>query len=204
MNFALAFTYYWNKRVFLLGGCGWVFTCLIISSCCYFKIYLGLGYRHVKLQPLSQGISPSRRREVLGSSPAQIQGTNPRVLSVLNVKWYKITVSIAIWVHSILVVCYLPFTVATAVTASRGEPLFGTRYVYVLRFTRHLVCLFYWANLPRGKEHEQDSRSYARCSTLPYPDQKDQTTTPGTTCPTLYDKCAGSFTSHRIMNIEGL
>ena len=52
------------------------------------------------------------------------------------------------------------------------------------------------------KEHEQDSRSYARCSTLPYPDQKDQTTTQGTTCPTLYDKCAGSFTSHRIMNIE--
>ena len=31
-----------------------------------------------------------------------------------------------------------------------------------------------------------------------------QTTTPGTTCPTLCDKCAGSFTSHRIMNIEGL
>ena len=72
-------------------------------------------------------------------------------------------------------------------------------------FTRHLVCLrFYWANLPRGKEHEQDSRSYARCSTLPYRDQKDKTTTPGTTFPTLYDKCAGSFTSHRIMNIEGL
>ena len=31
-----------------------------------------------------------------------------------------------------------------------------------------------------------------------------QTTAPGTTCPTLYDKCAGSFTSHRIVNIEGL
>ena len=31
-----------------------------------------------------------------------------------------------------------------------------------------------------------------------------QSTTPGTTCPTLCDKCAGAFTSHRIMNIEGL
>ena len=31
-----------------------------------------------------------------------------------------------------------------------------------------------------------------------------QTTTPGTTCPTLYDKWVGSFTSHRIVNIEGL
>ena len=29
-----------------------------------------------------------------------------------------------------------------------------------------------------------------------------QTTTPGTTCPTLCDKCVGSFTSHRIMNIS--
>ena len=78
----------------------------------------------------------------------------------------------------------------------------GRMFLFVLRDLWFVS--FYWANLPRGKEHEQDSRSYARCSTLPYPDQKDQTTTPGTTCPTLYDKCVGSFTSHRIMNIEGL
>ena len=31
-----------------------------------------------------------------------------------------------------------------------------------------------------------------------------QTTTPGTTCPTLSDKCVGSFTSHRIINIRKL
>ena len=31
-----------------------------------------------------------------------------------------------------------------------------------------------------------------------------QITTPGTTSPTLSDKCVGSFTSHRIINIEGL
>ena len=31
-----------------------------------------------------------------------------------------------------------------------------------------------------------------------------QTTTPGTTCPTLSDKCVGHFTSHRIIGIEGL
>ena len=31
-----------------------------------------------------------------------------------------------------------------------------------------------------------------------------QTTSPGTTYPTLYDKWVGSFTSHRIINIEGL
>ena len=39
-------------------------------------------------------------------------------------------------------------------------------------FTRHLVCLFYWANLPRGKEHEQDSGPMRGAP--PYPTQKDQ------------------------------
>ena len=127
-NFAFTFTYYWNKPVFFLWGCGYILTFIIISSCCYFKIYLVLGYRQVEIQPLSQGISSSQRREVLGTSPAQIQGSNPGFLSVLNINRYKKTVSNAIWVHSILVICYLPYTVATAVTASRGESLFGTRY----------------------------------------------------------------------------
>ncbi len=31
---------------------------------------------------------------------------------------------------------------------------------------------------------------------------KDQTTTPGTPCPTLYDKCVGSFTSPANHNTE--
>ena len=33
---------------------------------------------------------------------------------------------------------------------------------------------------------------------------KDQTSTPGTPCPTLCDKCVGSLTSHRVTNIEVL
>ena len=39
-------------------------------------------------------------------------------------------------------------------------------------FTRHLVCLFYWANLPRGKEQEQESGPMRGAP--PYPIQKDQ------------------------------
>jgi len=31
---------------------------------------------------------------------------------------------------------------------------------------------------------------------------KDQTTTPGTTCPTLYNKCVGSLTSPANQNYE--
>ena len=37
-----------------------------------------------------------------------------------------------------------------------------------------------------------------------YTTEARQTTTLGTMCPTLSDKCVGSFTSHRIINIEGL
>ena len=44
--------------------------------------------------------------------------------------------------------------------------------LYVLCFTRHLVCLFYWASLPRGKEHKQDSGPMRGAP--PYPIQKDQ------------------------------
>ena len=33
---------------------------------------------------------------------------------------------------------------------------------------------------------------------------REQTTTPGTPCPTLCEWCVDSFTSHRAMNIEGL
>ena len=80
VNFVFAFTYYWNKRVFFLWGCGYIFTCIIISSCFYFKIYLVLRYRQVEIQLLSQDISSSQTRKFLGTSPAQIQGTNPRVL----------------------------------------------------------------------------------------------------------------------------
>ena len=38
----------------------------------------------------------------------------------------------------------------------------------------------------------------------PYPhfNNKGHTTTPGTSCLTLYDKCVGSFTSHANHNIE--
>ena len=89
-NIALTFAADWSKPFAFLCCCGWVFMCLVISSFCYFKIYLVLGYRQVKVHvlPLFQGLgSCSRRREVLRRGPAQIQdpavnSTNPRVLSV--------------------------------------------------------------------------------------------------------------------------
>ena len=39
-----------------------------------------------------------------------------------------------------------------------------------------LVCLFYWASLPRGKEHEQDSGPMRGAP--PYPIQKYQSDRP--------------------------
>ena len=96
-------TYLWDKRVFFLWGCGWLFFCLSISTCCYSKMYLTLRHRRAQIQD-------------------QVHGNNSGT-SRLNIGRYKKTVCSALWIHSALLVCYLPYTIATAVTASRGSSL---------------------------------------------------------------------------------
>ena len=49
---------------------------------------------------------------------------------------------------------------------------------------------------PEPGAHDTNARLFS--STM----HKDQTTTPGTTCPTLYDKCVGSLTSPANQNNE--
>ena len=66
---------------------------------------------------------------------------------------------------------------------------------------RATLTVWFGLSLVLGKPFQREGartglRSYARCSTLPYPERPErQTTTPGTTCPTLFDECVGSLTS---------
>ena len=96
-------TYLWDTHFFFLLGCGRIFMCLIISNYCYSKIYLTLRHRQAQIQD-------------------QVHGNNPGT-SGLNIVRYKKTVCNAVWIHSALLVCYLPYTIATDVTASRGSSL---------------------------------------------------------------------------------
>jgi len=100
INFSFSLSYFWNKRFFFLGGCAWILLCLSISTCCYTKIYLTLRHRQAQIRDHFQPDNP---------------GT-----SGINMTRYQKTVSGALWVFLALLVCYLPYTTATAVTAVCG------------------------------------------------------------------------------------
>ena len=94
-NIAFSMTYMLDKNVFFIGGCVWIWLCLSISTCCYAKIYFSLRHHQAQIQ--------SHR------------GDNPGT-SGINMALYKNTVSSALWIHSALLVCYVPYTIATAVS----------------------------------------------------------------------------------------
>ena len=101
IHFAFSFTYFWNKHFFFLGACGSILLCLSISTCCYTKIYLTLRLHQAQ----------THDRHLHGEN----FGT-----SGINMTRYKKTVSNALWIHSVLLLCYLPYTFATAVAVGRG------------------------------------------------------------------------------------
>ncbi|XP_078347546.1 adenosine receptor A3-like [Oculina patagonica] len=97
ITFAFALTYLWNKRAFFMGSCIWLLLCLSISSCCYLKIYVSL-----------------RRQQ------AQVLGSQVNPGAFLNMARYKKTVYSALWIHLTLVLCYLPYTIATVYSTLGG------------------------------------------------------------------------------------
>ena len=97
MNTVFAMTYLWQKRFFFIGSCVWIGICLTVSSFCFLKIYV-----------------------VLRRQQTQVQSCQAHPGASLNMAWYKKTVSSALWIHFTLVVCYLPYTIATAVSTFGG------------------------------------------------------------------------------------
>jgi len=100
ISFAFSLTYLWDKRRFFLGCCAWILVCLIISTCCYTKIYFTLRHHQAQIQD-------------------HLQAENSGATGICMAR-YKKTVSSALCVYLALLVCYLPFTVATAISALSG------------------------------------------------------------------------------------
>ena len=96
-NIAFAMTYLWSKRLFFMGCCVILFLLLSISSCCYLKIYVSLRLRQV-----------------------QVHGPQVNLGASLNMARYKKTVASALWIYLTILLCYVPYTVATTVSASHG------------------------------------------------------------------------------------
>ena len=74
--------------------------CLVTSVCCYTRIYLILR-NHIQAQVIPQG---------------QQNG-----ISSLNLSRYKKTVSTALWVFAVLMICYLPFGLVLLVQTMLSE-----------------------------------------------------------------------------------
>ena len=95
--------YYLNPQITFWSGNIGISLCLVTSIIAYTKIFLTLRHSRFKVQGhLSQG-QPSR------AIP-------------LNIERYRKAVYSALWVQLTLVLCYLPYGIAVALTPEKGLP----------------------------------------------------------------------------------
>ena len=78
--------------------------CLVTTICAYIKIFLSLRHNQIHGQ----------NRVVQGQSSQA---------NTLNIARYRKAVYAALWVQVTLVICYLPYSIAVALTPQRGMPL---------------------------------------------------------------------------------
>ena len=102
MNSIFVIAYIWNRHIFFIWCVGWILLCLSISTCAYAKIYLTLRHQQAQI------------KDHLHAS---------KCTSGTYMVRYKKTISSVLWVYLALLVCYLPYTVATAVGAVSGISL---------------------------------------------------------------------------------
>ena len=93
--------------------------CLVTTICAYTKIFMSL-----------------RDNQIHGQNHV-VQGQSSQA-STLNKARYRKAVCSALWVQVALVICYLPYSIAVALTPQRGMPL--STYL-ALQFTATLVFL---------------------------------------------------------------
>ena len=93
--------------------------CLVSTICAYTKIFMSL-----------------RHNQIHGQNHV-VQGQSSQA-NTLNKARYRKAVYSALWVQVTLVICYLPYDIAVALTAQRGMHL--PTYL-ALQFTATLVCL---------------------------------------------------------------
>ncbi|XP_078347991.1 adenosine receptor A3-like [Oculina patagonica] len=101
LGLGFATAVFWNKRITLYYIFVVVLLCVVVSTCCYIKIYQKLLRRQAQIQDHVQQGQPN------GNEP-------------LNISRYRKTVSSALWIKFSVLACYLPFGIVTASMAIRG------------------------------------------------------------------------------------
>ena len=100
---------FWNERITSLHVCVVVALCVVTSIFSYTKIFLTLRHNQIQAQ-------------------GNVNQGQPSQTVQLNIARYKRTVSSALWVQLVLVVCYLPVAV---VEGLRLQPRGLTSHIFV-------------------------------------------------------------------------
>ena len=96
--------YFWDPFITLWYGKIFTVLCLVTSIFSYTKIFLTLRHNQAQVQ-----------NHVSEGQPSQA--------IPLNIARYRKAVSSTLWVQVALVVCYLPYGIASALTPQRGLSL---------------------------------------------------------------------------------
>ena len=108
-----------NRLIYLLSLYIGTAFCLVTTICAYTKIFMSLRHNQIHVQN------------------HVVQGQSSQA-NTLNIARYRKAVYSALWVQVTLVICYLPYGIAVALTPQRGMPL----STYLARgFTGTLVYL---------------------------------------------------------------
>ena len=115
-----AFKTFWNTLI--TSWCLHIVTalCLVITISAYTKIFLSLHHNQIHVQ-----------NHVAQGQPSQA--------IPLNIARYRKAVNSALWVQLILVICYLPYNIAIALSPQRGMSL--STYHLVVMFTGTTIYL---------------------------------------------------------------
>ena len=94
--------FFYNARIGRGIICIAVILCIVITTLCYTKIYLRLRQHQTQVQNLVPQAQPNEGG------------------ILLNLMRYKKTVSSSLWIQMTLLACYLPYSIATGITAITG------------------------------------------------------------------------------------
>ncbi|CAH3169630.1 unnamed protein product [Porites lobata] len=102
-----ACTIFWNPLIFAWYQHIGTALCLVTTIFAYTKIFLTLRHNQIHVNPVQSHVFPGQPSQAIP----------------LNIARYRKAVNSALWIQVTLVVCYLPFGIAVALTPQRGMPL---------------------------------------------------------------------------------
>ena len=107
LSIVSACTIFWNPVITSWYQYIGTALCLVTIIFAYTKIFLNLRHNQIHINPVQSHVFPGQPSQAIP----------------LNIARYRKAVNSALWIQVTLVVCYLPFGIAVALTPQRGMPL---------------------------------------------------------------------------------